>query len=175
MERLKYLYDNLERYFLISSLFIMFVLIITQVFMRYIMQSSLPWSEELVRWIFVWFIWVGISYGFKTRKHISVTVIVDKIPLKYKKIVQILFQVLMLIFFVRLAYLGYGQASSPFISKQKSLVLYWFIGDEKVSMFWLYISMVIGSALSAIRLLESILLDIHSLRGFDKNQAEELI
>ena len=32
-------------------------LITVQVVMRYVMQNSLSWSEELTLWLFVWFIW----------------------------------------------------------------------------------------------------------------------
>ena len=43
-----------------------------QVIMRYVFHSSLGWSEELARYMFVWLVFIGISYGAKVMRHIKI-------------------------------------------------------------------------------------------------------
>jgi len=43
-----------------------------QVFMRYVMKNSLAWPEELTRYLFIWFVFLGIGYGIRYNVHIRV-------------------------------------------------------------------------------------------------------
>jgi TRAP-type C4-dicarboxylate transport system permease small subunit len=40
--------------------------------MRYIFNSSLSWSEEFARYLFVWFSWIGVSAGVMDKEHLRV-------------------------------------------------------------------------------------------------------
>lgn len=166
--------DNLERWVLILILVIMTTLIGTQIFMRYILQNASSWTEELVGWSFVWFIWLGISYGFKERKHISISIFMQIFSKKIQFIINILVQIIMLIFFIRIALLGWDQAISPFIKNQTSMILYWPLLDEHISMFWLYASMPLGALLSAYRLIQNIIIDIVLYINTHKTHLETL-
>ena len=55
------IWNKIEEYFLVYSLILMVALVFIQVIMRYIFNNSLSWSEELVRYIFIWQIWLGAS------------------------------------------------------------------------------------------------------------------
>ncbi|MGH0000200.1 TRAP transporter small permease [Pseudovibrio ascidiaceicola] len=81
MSLLRFVEKNAEAYLINFLLFNIVLWVFVQVIMRYIFSSSLPWSEEFVRWCFIWFIWVGVSYGFKTRRHICVTALIKALPL----------------------------------------------------------------------------------------------
>lgn len=48
----------------------MFILSFTQVVMRYVFQNSLTWSEELVRYLFVWLIFLGGSLAVEKNVHL---------------------------------------------------------------------------------------------------------
>lgn len=75
MTFLKALDEKFEEYFLVGSLIFNLVLIFIQVIMRYIFKSSLSWSEELGRYIFLWQIWIGASYAVKKSKHLRIEVL----------------------------------------------------------------------------------------------------
>ena len=51
-----------------------------QVFMRYVLAKSLPWPEELTRYLFIWFVFLGISYGIRYNIHIKVDIIETVFP-----------------------------------------------------------------------------------------------
>ena len=47
--------------------------------MRYFFGNAIKWSEELARYIFLWQIWLGASYGVKKSKHIRIDIIFNKL------------------------------------------------------------------------------------------------
>lgn len=71
----------LDKYFEISiSVFLllfMTALIAIQVFMRYVMGEPLSWSEELARYVFIWLIYLMISYSAREMKHIKIDAALD--------------------------------------------------------------------------------------------------
>ena len=57
----------------------MTVLVLIQVFSRYILNSPVAFTEELVRYSLIWTGFIGAAYAFSTREHMSLTLIRDKI------------------------------------------------------------------------------------------------
>ena len=74
---LKKFLNNFEEYFCVWTLAIMTIVVFVQVVMRYVFANSLSWSEELARFIFLWFSWVGASYAVRERSHFRVEMLVD--------------------------------------------------------------------------------------------------
>jgi len=57
----------------------MVVLIFSNVFMRYILNSGIPWSEEVSIVIVVWFTFISLALGVKHRLHISLCLLPERI------------------------------------------------------------------------------------------------
>ena len=53
----------------------MVIIIILQVFQRYILQHSLDWPEELARYLFVFSVYIGSSYATSEKRHLEVTIV----------------------------------------------------------------------------------------------------
>ena len=53
----------------------MTVLVLIQVFSRYILNSPVAFTEELVRYSLIWTGFIGAAYAFSTREHMSLTLI----------------------------------------------------------------------------------------------------
>lgn len=51
------------------------VMMTTHVFFRYVMKTPLTWSEEATRYLFIWFVFMGVSYGIRNDSHIRVNII----------------------------------------------------------------------------------------------------
>ncbi len=165
MKLLKMLDENIEKWLIIFLLLNIVVWVFVQVIMRYIFSNSLSWSEEYVRWCFIWFIWVGVSYGFKTRKHISVTAALSLFPDRVVSVINIIASVIILWCMVSLFYYGVVQVINPIIARQNSIVLEWPLTDIQVGMQWLYSSLWVGALLSSLRLLQNIITDIKAFRS----------
>ena len=65
----------LEERLLIFSLVFNTLLIFTQIIMRGAFNSSLSWSEELSRYVFIWQIWLGADLAYAYHEHIRVEMI----------------------------------------------------------------------------------------------------
>ncbi len=122
-------------------------LITVQVVMRYVFQNSLSWSEELTLWCFIWFIWFGISYAFKERKHVRVTFFQDLLPEKIRKYLDIIIDVTIVIFLLMMTYESYKLMTLPYVMSQTSVVL-------NLPIPLLYASAPIGSLLSVFRIVQ---------------------
>ena len=50
-----------------------------QVVFRYVLQTSLSWSEEVARFLLIWLASLGAAYGFKTRSHFALRFAVQRL------------------------------------------------------------------------------------------------
>jgi TRAP-type C4-dicarboxylate transport system permease small subunit len=57
---------------------VMLVLVTAQVVFRYLLQVSVPWTEEAARWFYAWQIFLGSSLAMRERLHLQITVLLDR-------------------------------------------------------------------------------------------------
>ena len=144
---MKWLNDNLEAALGGALLAGVVLLITVQVIMRYVFQNALSWSEELTLWTFIWFIWIGISYAFKERKHVKVTFFQDLLPIKAKAALEVVIDISVIVFLLIMTYQSYKLISLPYVLSQKSVVL-------NLPIAILYASAPVGSLLSVFRIIQ---------------------
>ena len=58
----------------------MVVIIPAQVFMRYALNLSIDWAEEISRLLFVWTVFLAIPLGIRRGAHVGMTLLTDVIP-----------------------------------------------------------------------------------------------
>jgi TRAP-type C4-dicarboxylate transport system permease small subunit len=59
---------------------LMLVVAWAHVFSRYVLGSSLFWSEELLRYSLVWFALLSASLLFRRKRHLGIALFVEKLP-----------------------------------------------------------------------------------------------
>lgn len=80
---------------------IMFLLIVMQVFTRHCPWVPTPaWTEELARYVMIYMAFLGASHGIKEWDNVNVDIILSRLPLKGRKIAELLIKALVLIFMV---------------------------------------------------------------------------
>jgi len=77
------------------------------VVLRYAFDMSLTWAGELTNYIFIWSAFFGVAYGFKLNTHISIDLIIQKIPKELAKFFVVLSQLITLVFLLFISYFGY--------------------------------------------------------------------
>lgn len=82
------------------------LIILTQVFCRYILNHSLFWSEEMARYILVWLSFLGASSGYYRKVHPSIDVITQHFSTIMAKRSRILVYLLSLFLFLVMIYQG---------------------------------------------------------------------
>lgn len=123
-------------------------LIAVQVFMRKI-GHSLSWSEELARYMFIWLIYLGISYGASIMKHIKIEAALKLYPEKWRPYIVIVGDILFLSFALYIAYLSWQTVDKQMVIGQKSTAL-------GIPMWTIYSAPMVGFSLTAIRQVQTI-------------------
>jgi TRAP-type C4-dicarboxylate transport system permease small subunit len=82
--------NSIIKYILVFMLIVMFILTTVQVVLRYVFNSALSWSEELVRFVFVWATFLGAAIGIKEHIHIGVDAVVNLMPASLRRCVDTL-------------------------------------------------------------------------------------
>jgi len=83
--RINLLLDRVEEWFLLIGIAGMGVIMTTQVFSRMIFGASIVWSEELTRHIFIWTIFIGMSYGISKYTHVNLDYFIHKFSPRLKQ------------------------------------------------------------------------------------------
>jgi TRAP-type C4-dicarboxylate transport system permease small subunit len=64
------------------------VIVLVQVFGRYILQISLSWPEELARYVLVWLMFFGVAAASATRSQIVVDTILELVSPRVRRILE---------------------------------------------------------------------------------------
>lgn len=175
MEKLSNRIDQVSRFFIIAFFAVAFICTVYQVFSRFVLQSTfltkaLPmfdfsifnftWIEELIRYLFVWVVFLGIGIVYKAQGHAKVEILQSFLPEKWKKIVTALVEVINSVLFVFLIF--YGANILKFISQQISPSL-------GINMTLIYVSVLVSAC---VCLVHSILHFLEIL--FPKKVAQEV-
>ncbi|MBZ8135165.1 TRAP transporter small permease [Afifella sp. IM 167] len=56
------------------------VVLALQVFFRYGLELGLSWSEEVSRFLFIWFVYISASLAARAGTHVRVTAFVEMLP-----------------------------------------------------------------------------------------------
>ncbi|MDR0335768.1 MAG: TRAP transporter small permease, partial [Planctomycetaceae bacterium] len=59
---------------------VILILMIVSIFYRYVLNNSLSWSDEAIRFAFVWFTFLGSAIVFRENAHIRIDYFLEKMP-----------------------------------------------------------------------------------------------
>lgn len=75
----------------------MSIILMAQVFFRFVLFHSLPWSEEASRYIFVWVAMLGGSIALRLQWHPGLTLLTDRLPARARAGVAVVANALILV------------------------------------------------------------------------------
>lgn len=154
----KLLDDHFEEWIIFTALASMSVIIALQVVMRYGFQASLAWSEEVARYLFIWLIYIGISYGVKKNAHVAVTVLDFVLSARQKQYLQILTTIIFFAF--AFAMFWYGRIVCMTIAR---------LGQQSpamdIHMWMVYAAVPTGFTLTCFRLVQRLVSQLKGLKG----------
>lgn len=143
---LYYLLRNFEELVAGIMLILILVMVLMEIFFRYVIGSSLIWPEEISRILFIWSILLGGACGIKRKKLISIDIIYRLISVRGKFIFDtIVFLFLLFILF----YLGRAGIDFTFRYAWDPTPLL------RLPRLYLYASIPVGVFFMLIRLIES--------------------
>ncbi|MBP9492989.1 MAG: TRAP transporter small permease [Sulfurospirillum sp.] len=83
------------------------LLAFTNVVLRYFFEMSITWAGELTNYLFMWSALFGAAYGFKKGVHISVTMLLEKLPPFLAKAILMCAHAFSAAYLLLMSYLGY--------------------------------------------------------------------
>lgn len=147
------LLDRTLKYLSIFSLITMISLVFFNAVLRYFFDSGIAWSEELARVCFVYMIFFGIILVAKEKGHLTVDIIISYLPEKYKKIFNIISDILIL---TSVSFLAIGAYQLMLLTYSQKMPA------TGISSSFLYIVALLSSSLYFILILLDIIKSIHT-------------
>ena len=148
MKILKWLDKYLEETMCVYLFMVFSAIMIINVFMRFVMSNAIPWASDLVLFIFVWFVWFAISYGFKKGAHVNVTFLANKLPPSTHKAVMFLCNLMTLAGFSVLLVAGMQLLFSRSVVGKYGLLI-------NYPMWSMYLCTPVGLTLSMFRIVQN--------------------
>lgn len=85
---------------------VMTLLVLYQVFTRYVLNSPAAFTEELVRYFLIWTGFIGAAYAFITREHMCLVLLRDSLKPAKRKILMTVIDILILVFAIFVITIG---------------------------------------------------------------------
>ena len=150
------LLNTLENHFLVFGFAVIIIIGFVQVVMRTVFNSSLSWSEALIRYVYIWLCWVGVSLTQRRNEHIRLTFVADLLPKGLQKILGIAVSLLLIVFTGWLVKLGFGLVTQVASSQSTSTAL-------KLPLFLVYAAFPVGNLLYCLRIVGLLVSQVREL------------
>ncbi len=148
---------NLERWALLVFYMMLVITMAIEVIRREVFAYSSIWGEEVVRYAFIYLAWVGAAAAVKDRAHIRIDVIMHYLGPRTKALLYIFGDLVM-----------FGVALIALYWSWETVLVSWKFGSVshglRVSMVWFLMAVPAGFGLMLLRLVQSFLRDLRSLR-----------
>jgi TRAP-type C4-dicarboxylate transport system permease small subunit len=147
---------NLERWALLVFYSMLVVTMAVEVLRREVFAYSSVWGEEIVRYAFIYLVWIGAAAAVRERAHIRIDVIYEFVPPRVKALLYLFGDLVMLVVAVFALYWSWESVavSLKFGSVSHGL---------RVPMTWFLAAVPIGFVLLLYRLQQSIRRDLLDL------------
>lgn len=141
--------DNIEQWISNLCLAALVTVLGLQIVFRYVLGIGLSWSEEVSRFLFIWFVYISASLAARAGTHVRVTAFVDMLPPSASQIVRVVADLIWIAFnaivIVSGVLLFQRMMAHPVYSTSLTLPL-----------AWLYLVIPVAHALMIMRILQRI-------------------
>lgn len=156
MKHWKKFLDNFEGYVCVVMLIAMSIIVFMQVICRFILKSSLPWSEEASRYLLVWVSFLGGAYGVRRGAHLGVEAVILMLPKKLRSFVELLSMVIGIALCGIILKYGVDIVITQMNRMQYSPAM-------RIPMGYVYLAIPVGMVLFIIRYIQNIIDKVKAL------------
>ena len=94
--------DSVVRVVMVVMIVVLVVAVGANVFGRFVLGNSLPASQELARFLFIWVIFLGAALAHLHNEHIAVSMFVDRLPRAVRRWAVVVSELIILLICVAL-------------------------------------------------------------------------
>lgn len=146
-----------EEWTLFITVFAALISLFVNVFLRYVFNYTLAWSEELVREVIIYTTLIGCSAAVKNRSMIKIDASVQLLP-KLKVPLTFFSNIATLIFSLIVLYFGWKMALLQVQTNQKTIIL-------QIPLVYIFSILPLMGAMMFIRTIQVLYQDVLDLRG----------
>ena len=143
------------------TLFILVAVCFSQVFARFVLNDSIKWSDEVCRFMFVIFIFLGGVINARENRHTAIDLLVDLVPETYRNTYKAFLKLISIGFC-----LVFSWAGVMWIQKAQTQVA----PILRFPMYYLYAFTVISGILMAVNLFLNMMDDLKKNKKEGNNQ-----
>jgi TRAP-type C4-dicarboxylate transport system permease small subunit len=132
------------------------VIMVVQVFCRYVLGASLIWAEELCRYLLVWMTFLFLGAAFQRGEMVGFEFLVRRLSPRAKAWLLTPAYLVCAAFLGAITYYGWifaEQNSSQAIPAADFIAQSLLGRDSGISIFWIYVCVPLGCALLALHML----------------------
>ena len=126
----------------------MTIIILIQIFFRFVIYRPVPWSEEAARYLMIWMGMLGSVVALHKGRHIGVTALLDLLPVEAATIIGVVVRISMACFLGLIGFEGFRLAL--FNYPQLSAAM-------EISMMIPYLAIPVGASMMIIDLIAELL------------------
>ena len=144
----------------VFAIAVMVIVILTQVFFRYVLNNALPWPDEAARFMMLWLTGLMAPVAMRQGGMVAITSVLESFPRPLFKLISLLLLLLSLTVLIVGVQLGWKHVNSGWLFSSSSLkVPLSLIGMKsfKIKLAWMYMSLFTGVCLMILVNVELIL------------------
>lgn len=130
------------------AIFGVFIVVLLQVSSR-LLGLPVSWTEEAIRYLFVWMIFLGLSAGFRTVETARVTVFIAAMPGVFRRLAVPIYVVSSVLFFILMGWTGISLVKQQLMMNETAATL-------AVPMWIIGIIMPVSAVLALLAIIESL-------------------
>jgi len=136
--------DRIARFLIAMMMAVMIAVVLFGVFNRFLFKFPISWTEEIAKYLLVWVSMIGSSVAIRVGAHVGVGLLVKRFGERPRNVIFWVNQILIMVFIISLAILGL-----KFSIGEMNQMGY----ATRISMFWPFLAMPVGSLLMIVQLL----------------------
>jgi TRAP-type C4-dicarboxylate transport system permease small subunit len=148
----------------IIFLALMSVIVIVQVFSRYVFNFSFVWAEELVRYLMIWMVMFGAALVQSKNEHIRIDFFPMLAGARGRRVMEIFFRLATLIFLAIIAYKGFKVSYFNRLFESSGL---------RISMLWPTLAIPLGAIAIGCYTMTGLVRDIYQLFAWTNARLQE--
>ena len=103
---LKSIFGNLDAIICGATLTACLILVNVNVIFRYLLNSPINWTDEVVTSLFVWTVFMGSAYAHRKHAHLGVDIVVNLVHGRSRKVIEFVVSLLELLILFLLTYIS---------------------------------------------------------------------
>jgi len=159
---------RLGRGIAIAAIALMVLVILFQVFFRYVLNNALPWSEEAARFMMLWMTGLIAASAYRRSGFVAIDMLEQALPRRLSSVLSLILLLLSLAVLITGIQLGLKHVNSGWLFASSSLriPLDWIgLSTVKVKLAWMYMSLLVGIILLTSVNIELVLRSLITLGG----------